>query len=118
MSEITLDLTPHVWSTGGDISAALKHDLQNTDMDKLPLQAGLRQSSAVLDKAIEVVVLDISSGKDFLDARAGIFYEGIVAGCNCADDPGVPEGVTEYCEIRLRLHHGNRRAQISLAGTV
>lgn len=80
--------------------AVLKQELAGHAAD-LPLQAALSFGSAVLDAPIGVMLLGATEEADCIEARVGIFFAGIVAGCNCADDPTPVEPQHEYCELLL-----------------
>ncbi len=69
----------------------------------LPLQAGLAHSSAVADEPFKVVILNAEWREQELRVRAGIFYSGIIAGCNCADDQTPPDLQQEYCELEFLI---------------
>jgi len=71
--------------------------------EQLPLQQGLSSSSYALDDKLQVRIIGISEGADFIHAKLGIFYTGIIAGCNCADDPTPVEEQNEYCEVQLDI---------------
>lgn len=71
--------------------------------DMLPLLALATGSSAVSDEAITVMLLQAWEDVAHRYVKVGIFFSGIVAGCNCADDPTPVEARPEYGELRLRI---------------
>lgn len=90
------------WGTP-EFAAVLKRELRRLGADALPLQQALTASSAVAGNDIEVMVITVGEEPACLSVRVGIFYAGIVAGCNCADDPTPVEAQNEYCELRLDI---------------
>ncbi|MGB0712599.1 MAG: hypothetical protein ACPGUC_03460, partial [Gammaproteobacteria bacterium] len=60
-------------------------------------------SSAVAPSPIKVVVLSVTADVGDTEVRVGVFYAGVIAGCNCADDPTPMDEENEYCELRLRF---------------
>ena len=79
----------------------------------LPLQQGLSASSIALESGIEIMFIGASERDGALEAKAGIFYQGLVAGCSCADDPTPVEPAPEYCEVRIAIDaEGNARAAL------
>jgi hypothetical protein len=46
--------------------------------------------------------------------KLGVFYTGIIAGCNCADDPTPIDTQTEYALISLRIDKQTAEADFSL----
>ncbi len=86
-------------------------------MSALPLQAGLAHSSAVADEPFRVVMLGVDDQPQELRIRAGIFYNGIIAGCNCADDPTPPDLEQEYCELEFLIDTSTAGASVRLLST-
>ena len=79
------------------------------------LQQALQHSSIALHDEIQVILLTSSADQDSIQVQAGIFYSGLIAGCNCADDPSSAEDKkNEYCEIRLKIERFDARCQIQL----
>lgn len=76
-----------------------KQEVESLTVDQLPLQAGLARSSYVSDNGFELIIHSTHSNAEFIQVKAGIFYSGVIAGCNCADDPSPIDEETEYCVI-------------------
>ncbi len=96
------------------LNATLKRELERLDADRLPLQQGLSTSSYALDDKLSVIVLGASEEAGRVRARAGIFCAGIIAGCNCADDPTPVDEHVEYCEIQVDIYPATGEASITL----
>ena len=77
--------------------------LESLGVDQLPLQQGLASSSFALDNNLAVVIMSSSQNTETISVKAGIFYSGILAGCNCADDPSPSDEQNEYCEVQLEI---------------
>lgn len=90
------------WGTD-EFSTVLKRELQRLGAGALPLQKALVRSSVVAGDDIEVMVIGASGDPDAIRARVGVFFSGIVAGCNCADDPTPVEAQNEYCEMLVTI---------------
>jgi len=80
----------------------------------LPLQQGLAFSSAVADEAFRIVPLGAEERPGGLRVRAAVFYSGIVAGCNCADDPTPLELQQEHCELEFIIERGTAGVRVRL----
>lgn len=91
------------WGTD-NFTVVLKEELEDLDIDALPLQAGLTTSSYVTDDPHQVMIISVADQGDTIRVTAGIFYTGILAGCACADDPSPINDENEYCELRLDIH--------------
>lgn len=102
------------WNTP-DFAAVLRREVERQAIGHLPLQAGLAASSVALAEDCRVMVLGAEEAGPDLRARIGVFYAGLVAGCNCADDPTPAAPQPEYCEIELRIDRatGETRAALS-----
>lgn len=99
---IRLTRSLNAWGTPG-FEAILKAEIEQLGADQLPLQQGLSTSSYAQDDKIQVRVISVSGEVGFIRAKVGIFYAGIIAGCNCADDPTPVEEQNEYCEVQLDI---------------
>lgn len=101
------------WGTP-DFAAVLKQEVAQCGRDWLPLQQGLSASSSVADAPITLVVLSATELENAIQVRAGIFYQGLIGGCSCADDPTPDSENTEYCEVLLEIDKVTAEVAVSL----
>ena len=92
----------------------LRQSLAVLDNRHLPLQQGLRHSSVALDDSLDFVLLRTEETEASLNLTVGIFYQGIVAGCSCTDDPAPADTVNEACEVEIRIDKKTALATIRL----
>ena len=92
----------------------LKAEIEQLDASQLPLQAGLAHSSYVSEEDFRVMIIDDRETANGIRVRAGIFYTGIIAGCNCSDDPTPVDTQTEYCEVQLDIDRETAETIITL----
>jgi hypothetical protein len=111
MMQLTQSL--NAWGTP-DFEGTLKAEIEQMGAEQLPLQQGLSSSSYALDDKLQVRIIAVSEGAGFIRAKAGIFYTGIVAGCNCADDPTPVEEQNEYCEVQLDIDKTTAETTVAL----
>jgi hypothetical protein len=107
---------PHAlaaWNTPG-FREVLKQEIAGIDPQALPLQQGLALSSHVADRPFQPVVLDTREDDGQLQAKVGIFYAGIIAGCSCADDPTPIDEQTEYCVLQFEIDRATADTRVSL----
>ena len=100
---IRLPKALNAWGTP-DFNDVLKRELEQISIDQLPLQRGLSTCSHVAGEDFQVMVIRAAEAGGCIQARVGIFYAGIIAGCRCADDPTPVEEQSEYCEIQLDIN--------------
>ena len=100
-----------VWGTP-DFGTILKQEIESLGIEQLPLQQGLLHSNYVIDTPICVVVNGIAELENIIRVRAGIFYQGVLGGCSCADDP-TPIN-EEFCEISLEIDKSTANVVITL----
>jgi hypothetical protein len=107
---------PRTARRGGapDLKDVLKAELQAQDPAALPLQQALAHGSHALGEGFSVTVLDVREEGDLLLGRVGVFFQGIVAGCGCADDPTPVEPYPEYCELTLEIDRTTGRTRVRL----
>ena len=86
-----------------------------SNADSLPLQQGLASTSYALSEKLEAMLISAVEEGNFLRVKAGIFFEGIIAGCNCANDPTPVEGQGEYCEMLFDIDRHTGATTVTLS---
>lgn len=110
---IELKAVLEAWKSD-DFSSVLKSEIESLSAGELPLQKGLRLSSYAIDDDISATVINITETDEAIEAKLGIFYQGIIAGCSCADDPSPTDLQTEYCEVNVQINKANAGTVITL----
>jgi hypothetical protein len=108
-----LPLSLKAWNTDS-FDAVFKHEILSLDADLLPLQEGLQNSSYALSDKLAVLVLNTDHDDVSITIKAGLFYNGIIAGCNCADDPTPMDETNEYCEVFIHINRQTSHGTIEL----
>ena len=93
--------------------AVLKQEIARQAAE-LPLQEGLATGNYVADAPVSVIINSIVGGDDTIRVLAGIFYQGVIGGCSCADDPTPASEINEYCEVLLDIDTATATAAVSL----
>ncbi|MGV8991077.1 MAG: hypothetical protein ACOH1Q_06705 [Thiobacillus sp.] len=91
-----------------------KQEVEKLNGQHLPLQQGLAASSHVTDRPIQVMILGVAEEPECIRVRAGIFYTGVIAGCNCADDPSPLDEQNEYCVVLIDIDRTTAESTVSL----
>jgi hypothetical protein len=99
---------------GPDFGTVLKGEIAQLGADCLPLQQGLAGSNYVVDAPVTPVIHDVVEMGNAIRIRAGIFYQGIIGGCSCADDSGPSGEINEYCEVRIDIDKKTAAAKVML----
>lgn len=81
---------------------------------RLPLQRALSQGSMVLDAPLTVTLLDARQQDGGVRVKVGVFFQSVIAGCSCADDPTPITPIEEYAELLLTLHLDSARATVQI----
>ena len=110
---IQLTQSLNAWGTP-DFEGILKAEIAHMGAEQLPLQQGLSTSSYALDDKLNVRIISVSEEANFIRAKVGIFYTGVIAGCNCADDPTPVEEQNEYCEVQLDINKLTAETTVAL----
>jgi hypothetical protein len=92
----------------------LKYEIEAMNRDGLPLQQGLSRGSHVTGDTITASIKNVSRRGNTLRVRVGIFYQSVIAGCSCADDPTPINNENEYCEVLLDIDISTSAAKIRL----
>ncbi len=101
------------WNTG-DFIDILKLEISALDAELLPLQEGLSQSSHANADNLSASILKIDESDDSIIVKAGLFYTGIIAGCNCADDPTPVDENNEYCEVVFKINKTSAETTVNI----
>jgi len=79
--------------------------------DELGLERALRSGNAVDYRSVLWTVSGKSHG-DPAQIRAGVFFNSMIAGCSCADDPGPADLINEFCEALITLDEDRNGCEI------
>ncbi len=108
-----LSLSLQAWDTEA-FNAVLKEEICSLDADTLPLQQGLSSSSYANSNNLSITILKVENENNNIFVKAGLFYTGIIAGCNCADDPTPVDENNEYCEVLFCINKNTAETTVSL----
>lgn len=109
---LTLEKSLRAWGTAA-FEQTLKQELAEHAAE-LPLQQALTHSSSVAEAPVTVLVQSVSDLGGALRVKTGIFYEGLLGGCACANDPTPESTYTEYCELLLEIDKASAAAMVTL----
>jgi len=109
---LSLDKTLHAWATP-DFETILKQELAE-HVNDLPLQQGLSTGNYVADAPITVVINRVAEMEQTICISVGIFYQGVIGGCSCTDDPTPVSDITEYCEVQLEIDKASAATAVAL----
>ena len=110
-----MNLTSALTAWGSpDFETILKQEIAQMDVDLLPLQQALSQSSYTDGADRSVLIISVTDAATFIRAKTGIFYSGIIPGCSCADDPTPMSSLTEYCEVQFDIDKMTAQTTVTL----
>jgi hypothetical protein len=110
---IRLDKSLRAWGTP-DFEAALKQEIAQLEADHLPLQQGLSTGNYVTADPITVMINSVAEMENIIRIKVGIFYQGVLGGCSCADDPTPTSESNEYCEVQLDIDKASAATSVVL----
>ena len=110
---IKLTRSIQAWNTDS-FSEVLKDEVCSLSLEELPLQQGLSYSSIALSDNVSAIILNVKSDDKYISAKVGLFYTGVIAGCNCSDDPTPVDEINEYCEVQLNINRQNGDTAVTL----
>lgn len=93
--------------------AVLKQEIAR-QAEELPLQQGLATGNYVADTPLTIIINSIAADDGVIHVRAGVFYQSVIGGCSCADDPTPASEINEYCEVRLDIDKATAMAAVAL----
>lgn len=98
------------WGTK-DFSKTLKQELESLEKGVLPLNSATTQGGLVDDANISALINHCSENESSLQIKVGIFFNEIVAGCNCDDDPAADN---TYCELLVSIDKSSAEVNFTL----
>lgn len=110
---LRLESSLRAWGTP-DFDATLKQEVAQTGVAHLPLQQGLSVGSVVIDTPITLVIHRTEELSQTIRIKAGVFYQGVIAGCSCADDPTPVGETTEHCVVQLEIDKATAVTTVTL----
>lgn len=110
---ISLTKSLHAWRSPA-FKDVLKKENEQLDAEQLPLQQGISAGNYVSGNKFSVMILGTSEDESLIHVRAGIFYNSIIGGCACADDPTPVSELNEYCVVQLDIDKKTAETRIVL----
>lgn len=110
---IRLGQTLQAWGTPC-FTDVLKQQVAQLDAAQLPLQQGLATGNYVADAPITLVVHSVAELDAVIRVKTGIFYQGVLGGCSCVDDPTPVSDINEYCEVQLDIDKSTAETIVTL----
>jgi hypothetical protein len=95
----------------GSIDKVLKRELESLPAGSLPLEKCINRCGIIDDSNISVTVINTREYVSGIQARIGVFFTEIVAGCVCGDEP-TPENA--YCEMLISIDRSTGEAKFEL----
>lgn len=109
----TLPLSLKAWNSDS-FETVLKQEVCSLDADSLPLHQGLQHSSYAISDSLSITVLNVVEDNENIFIKAGLFYTGVIAGCNCADDPSPVDEINEYCNVQFSIDKQTAKTSVVL----
>ena len=98
------------WGTEA-FAPLLKRAIEGLAPGTLPLDRATAHGGRADDRAITVTVIGATDAGTHVDARVGVFFAEVIAGCSCGDEPFA---VPAYCEMAVRIEKATGAAAITL----
>ena len=89
----------------------LKQEIEALGNDVLPLNQATCQGGLADDSNISALINSVTENETQLVIKVGVFFNEIVAGCNCGDDPA---SENTYCELLVSIDKSTAEGCFSL----
>jgi len=109
---IRLVKTLQAWGTH-EFDYTLKQELAKY-AEALPLHQALSFDNYVADTPISVTNINTVETQDSVHVRVGIFFQSVISGCSCADDPSPVGENNEYWELLIKIGKLTAETKIAL----
>lgn len=97
-----------------DFNETLKQEIVALGADVLPLQQGLSTGNYVSDAPVTLMISSVVEVGNLIRVKVGIFYQGVIGGCSCTDDPTPVSDINEYCEVVIDIDKSTALATVVL----
>jgi len=95
----------------GSLSRALKGEIENLPPSALPLEKALTRGGRVEASGVTATVISLTESETWIGARIGIFFDEIVGGCSCGDEPF---SHNVFCEMQVDIDRETAEAAFTL----
>jgi hypothetical protein len=92
-------------------SETLKQELAGLGSGLAPLLQVCSRGGVPDVREIQAMVLHATDSPGCIQAKVGIFFNEIMAGCSCGDEP---MSLQAYCEVRVSIDKGTAEAAFTL----
>ncbi|HKI59539.1 MAG TPA: hypothetical protein VKA23_00770 [Mariprofundaceae bacterium] len=113
---IKLPQSRAAWGTP-EFKSVLKQEIAQLDIVQLPLVEAMTSGSVPIESSVEAMVLNSFETDEAIHAKVGIFFQSIIAGCACADDPTPTDVCNEHCEAMLEINKSTAETTVTLLTT-
>ena len=108
-----LPFSLEAWKTAS-FKAVLKQEVCSLEAKLLPLQQGLQYSSYAMSDKLSIAILGLNEDATSIYIKTGLLYNGIIAGCSCADDPTPTDETNEYCDVLFCINKQTAKTSVTL----
>lgn len=108
-----LPLSLRAWNSDS-FKRTLTQEVCALDAKLLPLQQGLQNSSYAISNKLSMIILEVNHDDSRIIIKAGLLYNGIIAGCSCADDPTPTDETNEYCDVEFCINRLTAETSVRL----
>ena len=95
-------------------NTVFKQEVCTLDEKLLPLQQGLQNSSYAISDKLSLTVLKVTQDEKNIKVKAGLLYNGIIAGCSCSDDPTPTDETNEYSDVLFCINKQSAATTVTL----
>jgi hypothetical protein len=95
----------------GSLSQLIKGEIESLPPGALPLEKALTRGGRVEADGITATVISLAEGESWIRARIGIFFDEIVGGCSCGDEPF---SHNVFCEMQVDVDRETGEAAFTL----
>jgi len=92
----------------------LQREIKMLNVDQLLLQQALMNGSYATTDEINLIILSMKDDEKWIYARVGVFYNSMIPGCQCDDDPSPMNVESEYCELQFDIDKNTAETKVSL----
>ncbi len=94
-----------------DFKKTLKQELEALEDGTLPLDQAICQGGKADGSKISALINSATEKDTTIQVKVGVFFDEIIAGCNCGDDP---MSENTYCDLMVSIDKTTAEAHFAI----
>ena len=91
-----------------------QREIKKLDVDQLLLQQALQYGSHAITDGMKIIILSTKDDETCIYVKIAMFYNSMIPGCQCDDDPSSMNVENEYCELLFSINKLSAETKVEI----